>query len=340
VNTYQNEEKLMKIPLLFPSFMIGITIFFSSVVISFNPTYANIEELKENGFRVPTNAEIDWEVDQLLNVRVLVPEYVKKKVYSTSEIKILVEKLNHPQKYVAAHVILSKLRGDIASAHAVAIDDGYDIWFSKLKVQIRYVFDGAFDKKSIIYPINHPENGTTYQAFIAERWKDRIETFNSFEISPKLNTHKGVSIPFHTWCDNSSFDLKGVSNDRIKWVYETFGIAKPVLLRVHRDEIARGNTKHVSHLLSLLNDESRFVAAHIALCCIFEITESYHHEHFGNHYELYLNGLHVVFKDSKITYPNLARQQAWIKYRWQTSLPWLMKHQIKKPDESNVELHP
>ena len=284
-------------------------------------TSAVSAETKAPVFRVPANTEIDWEVDQLLRVRVLLPADAILEQYSKSQIKALVDHLEDPDKYIAAHVMLSKLNGDVASSRAIPCEHGFDLWCADLKIQLRYISAGAFDRKTIVYP----EKGIANQKMITQRWKDQLNKFQSFQIADRPNHSRKLSISFETWCDNSSSDLQGVTNARVKWECRTFGIARPVLQKVHRKEIAYGNTKHVPHLMTLLNDESRCVAAHIALCCIFGITESYHHVHGGNGYHLYLNGLHVLYEQGAYTYPHLARQQAWLKYRWETSLPWLMR---------------
>ncbi len=102
-----------------------------------------------------------------------------------------------------------------------------------------------------------------------------------------------------------------------------------MLLRVHRDEIARDNRKHVPILLSMLSDDSKFAAAHIALSCILGADE-FCVIPIQSGFDFHLNGLHMVVKYDendvlRATYPHAERQQAWVRFRWITFLEFETK---------------
>ncbi len=317
----------------------GIAYSFTSIIADSNSTKTDkMKEVVEKKFHVPSNTEIDWEVDHMRRVRVFIPDYAQKDDYSEGQINTLVESLKDPKKYVAAHVILTNLYGGTGLNYAEAVREGYDISYFILKVQLRYSADGRNDKKVVFYPVRDPSLGS-HQEFLAQKWRGYIKWLQRTNTLRKSLVSKKDPSPIKLWCGKQLFDLKKIDNKHVKWTKRGFGDMSPFLQGVDPLVTASGNTKHVEHLKLLLDDESRFVAAHIALCFIFGLEDNYSAQHFGSYYKLHLNGLHVVIKNSKkykveYIFPNIASQQAWLKYQWHTSLPELMKSLKKKTVDS------
>ena len=272
---------------------------------------------------IPKNDEIDWEVDHLGRTRIIIPASPVKADVSEVDIDSLLKHLDDPKAFVAAHVILTRMYYSSTTACATVVRGGFDIRYFPLNVQVRYDFHDGADRKAVTYP-DHPVYGSQ-QAHISEHWNSNIKWYRKAKISRDMRSrkHKGRFHP--AWCDNRSFGIKGLTNARITWREVGFGVIRPMLLRVHRDEIARDNRKHVPFLLSLLSDDSRFAAAHIALSCIFGVDEFCIKTPIRSSYNIHLNGLHMVVKYDensvlRATYPHAERQQAWLRYRWNTFL--------------------
>ena len=277
---------------------------------------------------IPKNDEIDWEVDHLGRGRIILPASPVKADITEADVDRLLKHLDDPKTFVTAYVILTRMYNPSATACATVVPGGFDIRYAHLYAQVRYnVQDGA-DRKTVTFP-DHKNFGSQ-QVNLSSGWNSSIKFSRKGKISHKMRSRKHEGRVHPAWCDNRSFDIKGLTNDRIDWQgYGSFGI-RPNLLKVHRDEIALDNRKHVPFLLSLLNDESKFAAAHIALSCILGVDEFCTESPIGRSYKIHLNGLYMVVKLDEnglfqATYPHAGRQQAWIRYRWLTFLEFETK---------------
>jgi len=296
----------------------------SSIVIGGPSTHGNRSHPDENEMRivrVPKNTDLDWEVDQLHRVRLMGHGFAADRDISEADVNLLVTALRDPKTYVGAHVLLSLMYDTPSHSHATAVPGGFDIWYSGLNVELRYSAEGTLDKKSVLYPVDDRRSGTQ-RARIAALWKQRINAYQRLGISRDRRARKHHAPMLPAWCDSRSYDLKGVTNARLVWRTVGFGTMHPMLLKVHREEIARGNTTHVAHLLRLLRDKSRFAAAHVALSRIYGV-DSFTARITSKGLDAHVNGLHTLIGFDKqrgqtVAYPNQVRQQAWLQYRWNT----------------------